>query len=393
MHFDRSHRRRGGSAAALIAIATLLWAVVVGAETAAPPYTQPPDVPALGGKKIPLPAVPESFNVHDGGWIHFAYPPSDRPAVQPLIAHADALRKELIDRLGVPVLDEVSVYVARTPGEMATLAPPAAPYPKYASGVAYAPLGLVLLSIAPQSPGSRHDLREIFSHELAHVALHDATGGRPVPRWFSEGFAVHASGEGSMVRLQTLWTATLSNHLLPLEQLERDFPSDSLTAQVAYAESADVVRFLLRRQDRDRFTGLIGRLSKGQAFDAALRDAYGLDSITLEYEWREDAKRRYTYWPILFSGGVVWMGIFGVIIWVWRRRRQRARVTLERWAREEAAVDALRTQLELTDQNRRVHLVVARGHRPPPPTALPGSFPETIEVPKVEHKGQWHTLH
>ncbi len=354
-------------------------------------YVAPSDAPRISGTGIKLPPPPDAFNTHDAGWIRFAYPPAVRKHVQPLIAEADAIRTELRARMGTSVLNEVSVYIGRSPGEMRALAPKGAPYPSYASGVAYSKLGLILLTIAPLNPNSRHDLAEIFRHELAHVALYDAVGNRPVPRWFNEGFAVFVSGEGSIVRFQTLSTATLSGNLLPLDQLERSFPNEPVTASVAYAQAADLVRFLVRRQDQHRFGALVRRMSKGQTFDQALQDAYGTDVASLEFEWREDVKKRYTYWPILTSGVVIWVAMIGLIAWVWRRRRRRAQATLERWTREEAAADALVQQQQLMGENRRVHIVVARSNQPAP-ASLQGRFPEP-DVPKVEHKGDWHTLH
>ena len=354
-------------------------------------YAAPNDAPRISGSGIKLPPPPDEFNTHDAGWIRFAYPPAVRKRVQQLIAEADTIRTELRGRLGAPVLNEVSVYIGRSPGEMRALAPKGAPYPSYASGVAYSKLGLILLTIAPLHPNSRHDLGEIFRHELAHVALYDAVGSRPVPRWFNEGFAVFVSGEGSVARFQTLSTATLSGSLLPLDQLERSFPNEPATASIAYAQAADVVRFLVRRQDQQRFGALVRRMSKGQSFDDALRDAYGTDVARLEYEWLEDVKKRYTYWPIVTSGVVIWVGIIGLILWVWRRRRRRAQATLERWSQEEAAADALAQQQRLMGENRRLHIVVARSNQAAP-SNLPGRFPEP-DVPKVEHKGDWHTLH
>ena len=49
----------------------------------------------------------------------------------------------------------------------------------------------------------------MFRHELAHIALQDATLGHHVPRWFNEGFAIHASGESRYLRWKTLENATL----------------------------------------------------------------------------------------------------------------------------------------------------------------------------------------
>ena len=350
----------------------------------------PGDAPRLEGELPKIPPPPASFNTYDGGWIRFAYPPGVRERVQPLIAQADDARADLKARLGQNVLDAVWVYIARTPGEMATLAPPNAPYPKYAAGVAYSQLGLILLTITPVEPGATHDLNQIFRHELAHVALHDAAPARPLPRWFNEGFAVFVSGESSFVRMQTLFKATVSDNLIPLRQLEHSFPADAAKADVAYAEAADVVRFLVRQQDRHRFTSMVERVKKGQAFESALSDAYGTDLSNLEYEWREDVARRYTFWPVFFSGSMVWGLALGLFVWGWRRKKKQSKKTLERWAREEAAEDDLKQRPQGDEEQGRVHIVLARPAQRPPPMGPTASDPD---IPKVEHDGRWHTLH
>jgi hypothetical protein len=350
---------------------------------------QPPsDAPRITDDRIRLPSVAPGFTTYDGGWIRFSYHPSTRERVEPLINSADEVRRELEVWLGQPVLARVRVDIARTPGEMKTLAPAGAPYPPYADGVAYSDLSLVLLTLAPVGPNQSHDVSQVFRHELAHIALKDALGGRPIARWFNEGFAVLASGETSVERLSTLWTATVADRLLPLSEVERTFPNDAATASVAYAEAVDVVRFLIRREERHRFRALIQELKEGETLDSAVTSAYGVDLRTLEHEWREDVAKRYTFWPILLSGTGVWAGVLVLFVWGWRRRRARSRATLERWARDEARED----QLRKLQESARVHIVLARnvqGSATPMPTATGAE----IEVPRVEHDGRWHTLH
>lgn len=362
----------------------------------------PSDAPRSHGGSLRLPGIPAGFNTYDGKWIKFVYHPSIRERVQPLIDDAAAARTMLTEWVGQPVLSEVRVVIARTPGEMEEMAPPNAPYPRYAAGVAYPEIGLVLLTIAPVHPNSNHELGEVFRHELAHVALEDAVSGHAVPRWFNEGFAVLASGETSYVRLQTLWTATVSDTLLSLGQLERNFPSNESQVDIAYAQAADVVRFLVRREEKHRFRGLISHLRDGESMDRALLNSYGEETATLESEWREDVAKRYTFWPVLFSGTVIWAGTLGLFAVGWRKRRRKAAVTLARWEREEAAEDEMRRNMALRADPAppppRVHIVLARSQQqaedaPPsiPPAAM-HRLPE-IEVPKVEHDGTWHTLH
>ena len=350
----------------------------------------PVDAPRVRRGQIRMPQVASGFGTYDGGWIKFTFHPSVRERIEPLIAEADRVRQDLADRLGQPVLKSVRVDIARTAGEMETLTPAGAPYPTYAEGVAYSSLGLVLLTLNPRYANANYDLKQVFRHELAHVALHDAVGEADVPRWFNEGFAVLASGETSFDRMWELYTATLADRLIPLSEVERSFPSDETKASVAYAEAVNVVRFLVRREEAHRFRSLIQNLREGNDLDHATRHAYAIDLKTLEHEWREDVAKRYTFWPVLFSGTAVWAFALGLFVIGWRKRRKRARVTLERWARDEARDDAMRRLRE----EARVHIVLS----PSPqavqtPVPIPHTVPEPVEVPRVQHDGEWHTLH
>lgn len=380
---------------ALLCLALTLWPLGVWANeraghgdllepaVAAAADARPSDHPQTTG--LVLPPVPEGFVEDDAGWIRFAYQPSIRARVEPLKAAADRVRNELRELLGPQVLQRVHVRIGRTVGEMETLAPSGVGVPQYASGVAFSELGLVLLTERPRFPNDQHDLLQVFRHELAHVALHDAIGHQNVPRWFNEGFAVHASGEAVATRMQTLWTATITDKLIPLSDLTHHFPAEATRASVAYAQAADIVRYLLRTHDALRFQALLDRLRSGQTFDAALSDAYATDLANLEYEWREDVSRRYTFWPVLFSGSLVWMGALALFIWGWRKRRKRNRTILARWAVEEAREDARR---RAETAARPVHIVIAR------PTDLPVTPPsEQLPIPKIEHDGNWYTLH
>lgn len=419
-HFLRrvSHRARAGALAAALVIMLLPQVSLAdlgagsGASTSVPldakaVVTRDNGSDAPSAHALTLPQTPSEFSTYDGGWIQMAYHPSLASRVRSLQEEADKVKSQLSTVLGRPVLRKVFVRVGRTAGEMETLAPSGTGFPRYASGVAYSELGLVLLTSVSRYPGEDLDLGEVFRHELAHIALHDAVGRDNVPRWFNEGFAIHASGEAQTSRMQSLWTATVSGNLLPFARLTRSFPNDASTASVAYAQAADLVRFLLRNGQEHRFEALIHRLGRGQEFNAALADAYQIDMYSLEKTWLEDVARRYTFWPILFGGSLIWVFAFGLMIGGYLKRKRRAEVKLNRWAEEEAREDARREELtrrvlslESIAQGGKTHLILREGATVHDKTEGLLSADRRSQIgilvhpiPTVEHEGERFTLH
>jgi hypothetical protein len=263
--------------------------------------------------------------------------------------------------------------------------------------VAYPSLGLILLTIDVKQANAVHDLSEVFRHELAHLALHEALEGQHVPLWLNEGFAIHLSGESSLARMQTLWTATLADTLMPLGQLDQNFPDDEVQTPIAYAQSGDIVRHLLRTRYSQRFVAMLRRVRGGQPFTSAMTDAYGFEvygvgANSLEDEWRRDVAKRYSFWPVLLSGSMVWIGALGLFVVGYFRRKKQQKVTLDRWSLEEAAAERHAALSQASAG--RMHIVLAPKEIPTEPM-LP-EFKKTsrdVDVPKVEHEGSWHTLH
>jgi hypothetical protein len=223
------------------------------------------------------------------------------------------------------------------------------------------------------------DLDEVFRHEMAHVALEDAVRGHHVPVWFNEGLAIGLSGEHRIERERTLWSATLSGTLLPFADLDRSFPRDNFEVNIAYAESADFLRFLRQRSDHLRFVAMIERVRDGVPFDRALGDAYGSDLRKLEFQWRGEVERRYSVIPILTGGGLVWVLVIGGLGYAYVKKRRRTRAILAKWEKEEAIEDALRARREAEAESIGDATLVRISVRAQPA--------------KVEHEGGWHTLH
>jgi hypothetical protein len=332
-----------------------------------------------------LPPLPADFQRIEHGWLLLEFPSSVRDRADALVREADDFRARLSEELGEAPLDHARVRIARTPDQMTELAPEGAPPPSYAAGVAYPSIGVALLAL--QAPGTWEapDLLELLRHELTHIALADAVAGHHVPRWFNEGLAIYESHEAPWSRRAALGEASFSKRLLPFAEIDQGFPLDSYAVNVAYAESASVVGFLLRDSDRARFGSLVDRVRAGAAFERALEDAYGIDLRKLEYEWREEVSRHFSIIPVLTGGGLLWLVISVLAAVAWANRRKRAKAKLAQWAREEAEMEAALVATAVAGEPQPILAA------PPAEDALPPG--PTPGIPVVEHQGRWYTVH
>jgi hypothetical protein len=207
--------------------------------------------------------------------------------------------------------------------EMERLAPPGRKLPSWAAGLAFPRERLLLLRLDARAEGMA-GLERTLAHELAHLVLARATRLRPLPRWFHEGYAVHAAGEFSLARAAVLTHAALSGRLFSLEALVDTFPDDPAQAELAYAESIDFVGYLLRTQGRPAFQRLVDLLAQGWGLPEALEEAYDANLAGLERRWRADLERRATWIPLLTGTGALW-ALVAVLMGAAFLRRRRAR--------------------------------------------------------------------
>jgi hypothetical protein len=384
-----SARARGprGRLARVAAIAALLFfsPLVPARASAQPiagavaPYFRPWDAPWLD-EPLSVPPLPPEYRTDEEAGIRVSYQPSTRDRVRSLQPLAAAIRSELGAQLGRPVLAAIEIRVAAAPSDMARLAP-VEQLPGYAAAVAFSQSRLVVMSARSPLSLDAPNLEGLLRHALAHLALDEATGGRPVPRWFHEGFAVQFAGEDSAARAETLARAALSRRLLGLEQIEAQFPADAPEGSLACAEAADFTRFL----GAPRLADLALRLRTGEPWREALAASAGTDT-SLELSWRKEMARRYSFLPVLLGSILLWCAVAAVVL----ARRARAR----------RLRDHLVTRRETGERRARIARAAARrapggprGDRVLDDEALHEPVPPDPEVPRVEHDGRWYTLH
>ena len=135
---------------------------------------------------------------------------------------------------------------------------------------------------------SAGDLEEVVFHELSHIVLHLHLGAEwvRVPAWLDEGLAMYAEGELSSVERRVLDRAIAGDSILSVRSLSA-FPGDAELVSLAYAQSQDLVAFLVEEHPPERFRGLLDRLVDGETtFDEALAAEYDYDALTMYQAYR-----------------------------------------------------------------------------------------------------------
>jgi hypothetical protein len=353
-----------------------------GASPGGPPPPPAAEGEASGFDDVRKPPTPVSFSSDDEGWIEFRYPPAARDRVARLVAEAEEARGDLAEALGQPPLEDVEVRVAiHGAEEMATLAPLGLPPPSGATGVTYTKLKLIVLSFGAFGASSPGELRETFRRELAHLALSEALGGRDASRWFTEGFAIHFSGESPWAREWLLLKGSMRHTLLPLADLDVRLATADAAGALAAAEGSDFVGHLLEPERHGRFAACTAKLREGEPLPAALASAYGASVQDLERAWRSALARQSTLTTVLLSVGVpVLLMVSLIAIRAWRRRRAGAPPVSVKGKKPRGGGASPAVP--------RVHIVFSRRDERADMAVLPEA-----DVPKVEHEGEWHTLH
>lgn len=209
--------------------------------------------------------------------------------------------------------------------------------PRWAAGLALPGQGLIVLR-SPRQLGDPEQFRYLLIHELTHLYLAAGLRGRRAPLWLEEGLAMRLSGEGGWTRAATMTGGVLGSGLLPMDDLEHQFPPQAHQAALAYAQSYYLIIWLQNEFGPQALPGIIKGLSQGRPLTAALREATGLSMAGIEERFADDMRSRFSWLAVLSTGGALWalVALAAMVGLVVRRRGQKKRLArgLDREDRE-----------------------------------------------------------
>ena len=252
---------------------------------------------------------------------------------------ADIVRLLGLDAPGPPV----RVVLASTDSDWARQVAP------WVAGLAVGQQGLIVL-FPTRSPQYPHDtLEDVLRHEVAHVLISRAAGGRDVPRWFHEGLAMSVERPWGLRDRSRLASELLFGTPLSLQGIDALFNGDQGMQSRGYSLAAAVVRDLVNEYGATAPARILREMAGGRSFEVALASVTQRTVPALEAEFW-DRQQTWTTWiPLVASSSFLWLGVIGLAALAVRRRRRRAAAIRERWAAEEAAEAAAEPAPDETD--------------------------------------------
>ena len=316
------------------------------------------------GEPVSVTTTPVYLETEIEGF-HVRYHPSARERVRRLIAELLPVRRELEARLGGSVLDEVSLEIAATPDELS---------------LGTTSTGQVLRISTNDARGEAVDLLAAVRFALARRAFHEAGGGF-APRWFETAFAEYSSLGVGFGETRAITQLAWNDRLPTLDSLGRLDQADCVGGcNEERAAARDLARFVAE-QDRG-FERLTHELRQGGSFESALDRATSAPAGGFQSAWHQETSRRH-------MGLVAALGVLAVAsaLGLWRylaKRAGRARVPASTVATSAGSRHReSKSRVHRRSAPRRVqlerHVLAIRS--------------KSSEIPKVEHDGNWHTLH
>ena len=210
---------------------------------------------------------------------------------------------------------------------------------RWVVGVAVHPGSLIVVKPPRMTAPSLKSVRQTVRHELVHIMLARASNVGNMPRWLNEGIAMRVAGQTGPKAEWRIAGAVLRRAVIPLDELDRHFPSSHERATLAYAESLSVVNYIAGTYGEEALLKLTRSL-RDQDFDTALAVSLGVDLSALSEQWIGSVRISPYVVTLLASSFTLWlMTIIAIVAFF--RKRGLARRKKRQWEMEEALDDGL----------------------------------------------------
>ncbi|GJL79920.1 MAG: hypothetical protein NPINA01_29090 [Nitrospinaceae bacterium] len=152
-----------------------------------------------------------------------------------------------------------------------------------------------IMLISPASLVRGYHWMDTLSHEYTHYLLTKKSRNR-LPLWIHEGIAKHFEGKWresadflNPLMITVLAEGLANDYLIPLDAMMPSLAKLKTQddVQLAYAEVATMVDFMIREKGTVILPALLDNLAEGQNFDSALEVQLGMNLTTFQTRWKQ----------------------------------------------------------------------------------------------------------
>ena len=215
----------------------------------------------------------------------FWYEGNDSFGAELMSATQEALNR-LATNTGAELVSPVKLYIYASQADLLG----AMVYPQeWTGGVAYSEFGIIAIGIEPTQSQLEWGKRTI-SHELTHLVINQLTYNpyNYLPNWLNEGLAMNSEGELELSFILALSRAEAENSYISVRSLCSPFSAYVDQTVLAYAESYEIVTYLINEYGREKMFELLNVFKQGSGYDEALERIYGFDMDELNSLWQTE---------------------------------------------------------------------------------------------------------
>ncbi|MBQ9395715.1 MAG: hypothetical protein IJU23_09415 [Proteobacteria bacterium] len=283
----------------------------------------------LGNERRITHPVIQNLEKQDSATLHFYFTRAYGQRAEAVIATAQSAREKTLRFLPPETVADVHVYLLPSINQYFDALGSKGRGPDWASGLTLLGDNVILIRLAPNGT-TRIEPERTLAHELNHVALHRYSQNNYFPHWFYEGLAMTSTNDWSLERAESLGKSAMAGQILPLEELDVAFSKNGTIVDLAYAESAHFVSWLVNTHGDEAMKSLLKSVSEGTPFDQAFTAAFGRSPKAAHAIWKENMSRGENILASLFShDGLFFMiSLFAAIalcIALWHRTAIRKR--------------------------------------------------------------------
>jgi hypothetical protein len=158
---------------------------------------------------------------------------------------------------------------------------------EWTGGVAFTQYGIIAIGITTDSSGLAWGKRAV-AHELTHLVINQVTFNpyNSLPTWLDEGLAMTAEGELEPDFVAAISKARSGNTLISIRSLASPFSANAEESLLGYAESDEVVTYLINEFGQEKMLALLNTFKQGSGYDEALNKVYGFNMDGLNARWK-----------------------------------------------------------------------------------------------------------